>query len=657
MGVGDQIRRRLPWVGAFALGASVLVTAGVATPPASAGPMSWTVVPTPNQPSPALNSSLASVSCAGTSFCMAVGSWNNGTGLTQGLIEEWNGTAWSISAAPNPPDDTDSPLTAVSCASSSFCLAVGYTGGNEPTSRPFAELWNGSTWSLQYANPAFPLPPSGFRGQLYGVSCQSASFCMAVGSWEGLGGTPQGLAMTWNGSGWTDTSVVAVGSQETLNAVSSATPTDCLAVGQWQGPGGALAEHWSSNAWGVVATTPPSSITASGPAQLTSVSCTTTVSCMAVGEYPAGGAMTGYGQWWNGQQFTAIALNGAQSPSTLSGVTCSSGTGCTAVGSQGAASTSSTLVADWVGGSAWRIESAPTPNLPFGPVELSGISCISSACNAVGSSTSVAGPTTQSTLGMVGPTLQGGYWLVASDGGIFSYGDALFYGSTGAITLNAPMVAMAATPDRHGYWLVGSDGGIFCYGDAAFYGSTGAITLNAPMVGMAVTPDGHGYWLVGSDGGIFNYGDAGFYGSLGGLTLNKPIVGIATTADGHGYWLIGADGGIFAFGDAVFYGSAAAMTLNSPVVGMAPSADGLGYWLVAADGGIFNYGDAGFFGSTGGMTLNKPIVGMAGTADGQGYWLVAADGGIFNYGDAGFFGSTGGMTLNKPIVGMAAASS
>ena len=72
-----------------------------------------------------------------------------------------------------------------------------------------------------------------------------------------------------------------------------------------------------------------------------------------------------------------------------------------------------------------------------------------------------------------------------------------------------------------------SDGGIFCFGDAAFYGSTGAITLNKPIVGMAATPDGHGYWLVASDGGIFNYGDAGFYGSIGGLTLNKPIVGIA----------------------------------------------------------------------------------------------------------------------------------
>ena len=79
---------------------------------------------------------------------------------------------------------------------------------------------------------------------------------------------------------------------------------------------------------------------------------------------------------------------------------------------------------------------------------------------------------------------------MASDGGIFAFGDAAFYGSTGAIHLNKPIVGMAATPDGKGYWLVASDGGIFAFGDAAFYGSTGAIHLNKPIVGMAATPDG-----------------------------------------------------------------------------------------------------------------------------------------------------------------------
>jgi hypothetical protein len=248
------------------------------------------------------------------------------------------------------------------------------------------------------------------------------------------------------------------------------------------------------------------------------------------------------------------------------------------------------------------------------------------------------------------------YWEVASDGGIFTFGNATFYGSMGGKPLNRPIVGMAATPDENGYWLVASDGGIFNYGDAGFFGSTGGTRLVAPVVGMARTPDGGGYWLVASDGGVFSYGDAHFYGSMGGKPLNRPIVGIAATHDGLGYWLVASDGGIFAFGDASFHGSTGGKPLNKPVVGMAATPDGLGYWLVASDGGIFNYGDAGFYGSAGGTPLNRPAVDIASTPDGLGYWLVASDGGIFNYGDARFNGSMGGVVLNRPVVGLASAS-
>ncbi|HEX2698904.1 MAG TPA: Calx-beta domain-containing protein [Acidimicrobiales bacterium] len=159
-----------------------------------------------------------------------------------------------------------------------------------------------------------------------------------------------------------------------------------------------------------------------------------------------------------------------------------------------------------------------------------------------------------------------GYWLVASDGGIFAF-NVPFSGSTGAITLNKPIVGMAADPDGKGYWLVASDGGIFAF-DAPFFGSTGALKLNQPIVGMAATPSGKGYFLVASDGGIFAFGDAVFKGSTGATKLNKPIVGMATDPDGSGYFLVASDGGIFAF-DAVFKGSTGALKLNKPIVGMA----------------------------------------------------------------------------------------
>ncbi len=89
--------------------------------------------------------------------------------------------------------------------------------------------------------------------------------------------------------------------------------------------------------------------------------------------------------------------------------------------------------------------------------------------------------------------------------------------------------ASPPTPTGNGYWLVASDGGVFTFGDASFYGSEGGKPLNKPIVGIAATPSGSGYWLVASDGGIFAFGDAGFFGSQGGKPLNKPIVGIAAT--------------------------------------------------------------------------------------------------------------------------------
>ena len=165
-------------------------------------------------------------------------------------------------------------------------------------------------------------------------------------------------------------------------------------------------------------------------------------------------------------------------------------------------------------------------------------------------------------------------------------------GTWRARTLNQPVVGMAATPDGGGYWLDAADGGIFTFGNARFWGSTGSLHLNQPVVGMASTHDGGGYWLVASDGGIFAFGDAAFEGSMGSRHLNEPIVGMAPTDDGKGYWLVASDGGIFAFGDATFEGSLGSSPLASPIVNMTPTPDNDGYWLVSQDGTVYGFGDA-----------------------------------------------------------------
>ncbi len=236
----------------------------------------------------------------------------------------------------------------------------------------------------------------------------------------------------------------------------------------------------------------------------------------------------------------------------------------------------------------------------------------------------------------------GGYWINASDGGVFSFGNAQFYGSTGGMRLNQPVVGMASTHDAGGYWEVASDGGVFSFGDASFHGSTGSIRLNKPMVGMAVTPDGGGYWLVASDGGIFAYGDAGFYGSTGSLVLNEPVIGMVPTRDGRGYWLIASDGGVFAFGDAGFFGSLGGAPPSTALVGVAPTPDGGGYWVLGANGSVYDFGDAPPVSVAGDSpalsSMRSAMTGLIPDFSGQGFDAVNGSGQAFAYGDAPYFG-------------------
>jgi hypothetical protein len=132
--------------------------------------------------------------------------------------------------------------------------------------------------------------------------------------------------------------------------------------------------------------------------------------------------------------------------------------------------------------------------------------------------------------------------------------------------LNSSVSADAA--GDQGYWLVAADGGVFSFGDANFYGSMGGQHLNAPVVGMASTPDGKGYWLVAADGGVFSFGDATFDGSLGGTALGELVVGISSTHLG-GYLMVTGQGSAYDFGEAVYLGSADLYNLNEPIVGAA----------------------------------------------------------------------------------------
>jgi len=91
------------------------------------------------------------------------------------------------------------------------------------------------------------------------------------------------------------------------------------------------------------------------------------------------------------------------------------------------------------------------------------------------------------------------------------------------------MVGMAATRSGNGYWLVGSDGGVFAFGDATYFGSEGGEHLAKPIVGIASTETGNGYWEVGADEAS-SVSRSSIRRLQGGELLNAPIVAIASPA-------------------------------------------------------------------------------------------------------------------------------
>ena len=306
-------------------------------------------------------------------------------------------------------------------------------------------------------------------------------------------------------------------------------------------------------------------------------------------------------------------------------------------------------------------------------------------------------------------TPPGGYYLVASDGGLFTYGDAVFRGSRGGQPLAKPIVGMATTGG--GYYLVASDGGIFAYGDAPFLGSTGGTKLAAPIVGMATVPLEARATLIDRRG--VNSGTVRISAPRSTGPSSGPADRVRITVSAHN---LDAFTAFYAFrlqakgvcdpatafeSAGADLGSAPGVNLPDRVGDLPPVlADSKGEvsasfvveravldQLFDADGAAIvvrqkadnfaniptRYSVGGQPGpdaetlagdDAGGRTLCGVITGKRGptgafsaAGPAAGYWLVGTDGGIFAYGDASFLGSTGNIKLARPVVGMAATPS
>ncbi|MBV9009276.1 MAG: hypothetical protein JO354_08940 [Verrucomicrobia bacterium] len=134
--------------------------------PSPSGPgNAWSVVPSPNNVAVA-SGQLYDVTCTSASQCWAVGTYQYSGARNQTVIEQWDGTTWSIVSSPNTSTTDNNILYGVTCTSASQCWAVGTSNNGT-----LIEQWNGSAWSIV----ASPNTSTTDTDYLNGVTCTSAS--------------------------------------------------------------------------------------------------------------------------------------------------------------------------------------------------------------------------------------------------------------------------------------------------------------------------------------------------------------------------------------------------------------------------------------------------------------------------------------------------
>jgi hypothetical protein len=280
---------------------------------------------------------LYGVSCPSANDCVAVGINENAEVTVKGggaLIQTWNGKTWTSVAPKAPKGALSTDLLGVSCATAKSCVAVGLYLNSGGVGVPLAETWNGKTWT-----PGTPARPAGSTGgQLDNVSCRTAKSCVAVGSYYTAAGSTA-LAETWNGATWTIARPPEPKGSVTgeLIKVSCPSAAYCVAVGTY-GSNTAefpLADVWNGKSWARTPAQPPAS--AKHGADLTGVSCTSAESCVAVGAGGGGGdaGVASFAEFWNGKSWSAGTISWPKGVSQpfLVAVSCGSASRCVAVGS------------------------------------------------------------------------------------------------------------------------------------------------------------------------------------------------------------------------------------------------------------------------------------------------------------------------------------
>lgn len=310
-------------------------SSSTSAPSSSIGSWAATEAPLPSGADGLILSGMAHVTCASASFCVAVGDYKVSALQYEGLIDMYNGSSWSTQTAPLPSQATDagsadSQLGSVACTSATSCIAVGtYSVINQNVAGALIETLNDGTWTATTA----PAPAGGSGEALGSISCASASFCVAVGQYSDSSDENVGLIETLNDGSWTvlEAPAPAGGSSEALLSVSCGAVGFCAAVNEFN----AAIDTLSDGTW--TATNAPLPATGVQSESLSSVACPSSESCVAVGSYRTGGQSQGLledladGAWAVTQAPLPSDANSTDNAS-LNSVTCSSAKSCQAVG-------------------------------------------------------------------------------------------------------------------------------------------------------------------------------------------------------------------------------------------------------------------------------------------------------------------------------------
>jgi hypothetical protein len=192
---------------------------------------------------------LNGIAAAAPSAIWSVGSYNAGPYVNslRTLIENWNGTSWSLVLSPNPATnagDYDS-LQGVTAISTTNVWAVGYSGNvSAVADRGLIEHWNGTAWTI--VTSAQPYTTQ----DLYAIAATSAGDVWAVGQYTNYNPSSQygGLIEHWNGQAWSN---VANPSTTGLYGVGALASNNAWAVG------GSQVLHWDGTAWSIVSSPQP----------------------------------------------------------------------------------------------------------------------------------------------------------------------------------------------------------------------------------------------------------------------------------------------------------------------------------------------------------------------------------------------------------------